>query len=171
MSKCITMSIEDVKSATLARGNYELYQRVMNCGDKDWEKNTVQVCGDMVIELEKSLAGEPVERPPDVTPKTDPDGPGSIFADWMEWIGIPKGYKCGCAKTQAIMDANGPEWCLANLHGLCKRIEQNMAAIKNELLEKGEKEPIAFKLYNRPAAKVAIIAACTESKRRKSKKS
>lgn len=123
--------------------------------------------GPEIIEWRTTLSAEELENEQPRKPEpVNPDGPGSIFADWLATIGIEKKEGCGCSATQTLMDREGPKWCEDNITRLCLQIEYSLEDLKDAAKEEG-RLGVMLKLYNRKVAKVAILAACKESRKRK----
>lgn len=64
--------------------------------------------------------------PPPPRPKV-----GDVFAGWIEkWHGVVHTAGCACESIQHEMNANGPDWCEANVDYLAGRVVENLNETK-----------------------------------------
>lgn len=69
--------------------------------------------------LRQELGDNPAQKLRALFPRTleeDPDGPGTILSGMISSIGIKSTANCSCRRHALEMNANGPDWCDANIN-------------------------------------------------------
>ena len=68
-----------------------------------------------------------------VAPLRARSGVGSLVSEYLTDMGQTVKSSCGCNKTAAIMDANGPKWCRENLPAIVRDMVENAKKLGHEI--------------------------------------